>query len=63
MIRVEVPARKYRLFLEAWPKSAWAWAEVVPGKSYRVHYQPWDALRALEAERILDTLRKVLAKN
>jgi len=63
MVRVEVPARRYKAFLEAWPRPAWAWAEIVPGRQYRVHHEPWEILKALEAEKLLAKVKELLAKN
>jgi hypothetical protein len=62
MVRVEVPAKVYGRAMKAWPRSAWAWSEVVPGRKFRVHYPHYEVVRALEAEEILARLREVLAK-
>lgn len=62
MIRVEVPVKVYDRALGAWPRSAWAWSEVVPGNKYRVHYPSYEVVRALEAEALLVALREALAR-
>jgi len=61
MIRVEVPARVYGEFVEAWPRAAWAWAEPVPGRTYKVHQSgPWETLKGLEAQELLEAVRRKL---
>jgi len=62
MIRVEVPKRVYEAFVRAWPTRAWAWSEIVPGRSYRVHYNAWEWKDALEAEKLLQRVREALRK-
>jgi len=62
MVRVEVPYKAYSRILSAWPKEAWAWSEVVPGKGYRIHYLSWETLEALRAQQVLDEVRKSLRR-
>jgi len=59
---VEVPTRVYHRFLHLWPRSAWSWAEPVPGRRYKVHYLPWEAGRVPEAEELLREVRGLLKK-
>jgi len=60
MVRVEVPSRIYPQMVQAWPREAWAWSEVVPGRTYKVHYPSWETLKGLEAEKLLEEVRRRL---
>jgi len=65
MVRVEVPVRVYdkavRL-MDSEHKSAWAVMDIVPGKKWRVHNDPWERVEVVwKAEDIMEAIRKALA--
>jgi hypothetical protein len=66
MVRVEVPAKVYERAIRLMDdrhKSAWAVMDIVPGKSWRVHSDPWERIEAIwKAEDILGAIRKALRK-
>jgi len=62
MVRVEVPRKIYEKVLRAWPTRAWAWSEIVPGRTYRVHGQPWEWREAMDAEELLAKVREALSR-
>jgi len=64
MVRVEVPVRVYdkavRL-MDDGHRSAWAVMDIVPGKAWRVHTDPWERLEAIwKAEDIMKAIREAL---
>ncbi len=64
MVRVEVPARVYgkaiRLMDER-HKGAWAVMDIVPGKKWRVHNDPWERIEVIwRAEDIMKAIREAL---
>jgi hypothetical protein len=64
MVRVEVPARVYEKavrLMDDGHKSAWAVMDIVPGRSWRVHRDPWERIEAAwKAEDIMNAIRKAL---
>ncbi len=64
MVRVEVPAKIYdkaiRLMDER-HRGAWAIMDFVPGKSWRVHNDPWERVEAIwKAEDIMKAIREAI---
>ena len=64
MVRVEVPAMVYdkaiRLMDER-HRAAWAAMDIVPGKRWRVHNDPWERIEAIwKAEDIMKAIREAL---
>jgi hypothetical protein len=66
MVQVEVPAKVYERairLMDEGHKSAWAMMDIVPGRSWRIHSDPWERIEAIwKAEDIMGAIRAALRK-
>ncbi len=64
MVRLEVPARVYVRAIhemEARHRHMWAVMDIVPGKKWRVHNDPWERIEAIwKAEDTMKAIREAL---
>jgi hypothetical protein len=64
VVRIEVPVKAYEKairLMDERHRAAWAVMDIVPGKSWRVHKDPWERLEAVwKAEDTMKAIREAL---